>query len=119
MSNESKASDVLNDAELNTVLNSETARISWLELQPQFARGQVVQVQAGTDLVQVARELIRDNTARFQAWVDAGQVAAVSNAQAQAWYDAQAEVWAVVVAPWVLVQAPPGQTSNPSPGQSG
>lgn len=105
MNTESKARDSLTDSELNTVLNTETARINWLELQPQFARGQVVQVQTGTDLVQVARELIRDNTARFQTWVDDGQVAGVSNAQAQAWYDAKADVWAVVVAPWVLVQA--------------
>lgn len=96
----------LTDEELNAVLNTETARISWLELQPQFARGQVVRVQPGTDLIQVARELIRDNKAQFQAWVDADIVAGVSNEQAQSWYDHQTEVWAVVVAPWVLVQAP-------------
>lgn len=94
----------LTDEELNAVLNTETARISWLELQPQFARGQVIQVQAGTDLIQVARHLIRDDKARFQAWVDQGVVAGVSNDQAQQWYDQKSDVWAVVVAPWVLVQ---------------
>lgn len=95
----------LSDEELNAVLNTETARISWLELQPQFARGQVVQVQLGTDLIQVARELIRDNKERFQAWVDAGVVGGVSDEQAQTWHDNNCDVWAVVVAPWVLVQA--------------
>ena len=95
----------LTDEELNAVLNTETARISWLELQLQFARGQVVQVHSGLDLIQVARELIRDNKVQFQAWLDAGRIEGVSNDQARQWHDDQADVWAVVVAPWVLVQA--------------
>ncbi|MEX1056495.1 MAG: DUF2288 family protein [Natronospirillum sp.] len=100
----SKAKHTLTDEELNTVLNTETARISWLELQPQFARGHVILVQPSIDLIHVARELIRDHKAQFQAWLDDGQIAGVTNAQAQTWYDTQAEVWAVVVAPWVLIQ---------------
>lgn len=95
----------LTDDEFNAVLNTETARINWLELQPHFARGQVIQVADNLDLVAVARELVRDNKAQFEAWTEQGQVAGVSNEQAQAWYDQKADVWAVVVAPWVLVQA--------------
>lgn len=95
----------LTDDELNAVLNTETARINWLELQPHFARGQVIQVDPELDLVAVAKELVRDNKAQFETWTERGQVAGVSNEQAQAWYDQKADVWAVVVAPWVLVQA--------------
>ncbi|MCH8550970.1 MAG: DUF2288 domain-containing protein [Natronospirillum sp.] len=97
----------LTDDELNAVLNTETARINWLELQPNFARGQVIHVADNLDLVAVAREMIRDNKAQFEAWTEQGQVAGVSNEQAQAWYDQKADVWAVVVAPWVLVQSTP------------
>ena len=101
MSNERRQ---LTDDELNAVLNTETARINWLELQPHFARGQVIHVADTLDLVAVARELVRDNKAQFESWTDQGQVAGVSNEQAQAWFDRKADVWAVVVAPWVLVQ---------------
>jgi hypothetical protein len=37
--------------------------------------------------------------------MDAGQIARVSDAQALAWYESDADVWAVVVRPYVLVQA--------------
>ncbi len=37
-------------------------------------------------------------------WMQAGQIARVTDAQALAWYDADADVWAVVVRPYVLVQ---------------
>ncbi|MFC3852083.1 DUF2288 domain-containing protein [Salinispirillum marinum] len=94
----------LNDTELTAVLNQQAARISWAELQPYFARGQVIVVQPGLDLITVGRELIRDNTATFKAWTDAEQVTGVSNEQAQIWYDQNAELWALVIAPWVLVQ---------------
>lgn len=94
----------LTDDELNAVLNTETARINWLELQPHFARGQVIHVADSLDLVAVARELVRDNKARFESWTGEGLVGGVSNEQAQTWYDRKADVWAVVVAPWVLVQ---------------
>ena len=40
----------------------------------------------------------------FQQWIDAGEVAPVSDQQALAWYEANEELWAVVAAPWVLVQ---------------
>ncbi len=36
--------------------------------------------------------------------MEAGQIARVTDAQALAWYEADAEVWAVVARPYVLVQ---------------
>jgi hypothetical protein len=38
-------------------------------------------------------------------WLEAGQIARVSDEQALAWYEADADVWAVVARPYVLVQA--------------
>lgn len=83
----------------------QTARIRWHELQTHYARGAVVLVAPELDLVEVAVQLGLDNAARFQAWIDDGKVAAPGEAQARAWYDANAELWAVVAAPWVLVQS--------------
>jgi hypothetical protein len=45
-----------------------------------------------------------DNTAQFQQWITAGSVAVVTDEQAMAWYEANQQLWAVVAAPWVLVQ---------------
>ncbi len=86
-------------------LNQETARIAWRELQRFFARGVTVAVVPELDLLAVASEIARDNKTAVAAWMQAGQVGVVSDLLAQQWLDADAEVWSVVVKPWVLVQA--------------
>ncbi len=85
-------------------LNQETARIPWRELQRFFARGVTVAVEPELDLLAVASEIAGDNKAAVAAWMQAGQVGVVSDLLAQQWLDADAEVWSVVVKPWVLVQ---------------
>ena len=90
--------------ELKAKLNLETSRVHWHELQTYFARGQVVRVSPDLDLLDVAAELAADNKQRFAHWMEKGQVGDVAPETAQAWYDRNAELWAVVVAPWVLVQ---------------
>ncbi len=89
---------------LRAQYHGQTARIRWHELQAAFARGSVIGVAAGLDLVEVAVQLGLDNTAQFERWISAGSVAPVSGDQALAWYDANQELWAVVAPPWVLVQ---------------
>lgn len=89
---------------LRAQYHGQTARIRWHELQSSFARGSVIGVAAGLDLVEVAVQLGLDNTAQFERWISAGSVAPVSDEQALAWYDANQELWAVVAPPWVLVQ---------------
>lgn len=93
-----------NHDEIKARLNLETSRIHWHELQTYFARGQVVRVSMPLDLLDVASELTADNRARFEQWLASGDVGDVSPDLARAWYDTNAELWAVVVAPWVLVQ---------------
>ena len=92
--------------------HSQTARIHWHELQKPYARGAVVQVAPGLNLVDVAVQLGMDNTAAFQRWIAAGDVAAVSDDQAREWYNQNTELWAVVAAPWVLVQLFAGQSGD-------
>lgn len=82
----------------------QTARIRWHELQTYYAHGSVIVVSPELDLVDVAVQLGLDNTDSFQRWIAAGEVAGVSDEQALAWYEANALLWAVVAAPWVLVQ---------------
>ncbi len=90
--------------ELKTRLNLETSQICWRDLQTYYARGHVVRVAPGLDLLDVGAELAADNKAQFEAWMAADQVGEVAPELAQAWYDRNAELWAVVIAPWVLVQ---------------
>lgn len=90
--------------EIKAKLNLETSRIHWHELQTYYARGQVVRVSPELDLLNVAAQLTADNKAQFEQWLSAGQVGEVSPDLGRAWYDRNAELWAVVIAPWVLVQ---------------
>lgn len=90
--------------ELKKKLNLETSRINWHDLQVYYARGHVVKVSAELDLLDVAAELAADNTERFQQWMADGRVGEVAPDLARGWYDKNTELWAVVIAPWVLVQ---------------
>jgi hypothetical protein len=85
-------------------LNLETSRIAWRELQRFFASGAALFVNAELDLVEVALQFSLDNRAQVERWLLTQKVGKVTDAQALAWNDADAQVWAVVVSPWVLVQ---------------
>ena len=91
--------------ELEQEINLQTAQIPWRELQRFFASGNAVAVDASLDLTQVAAQIVADNAAQIKTWMDAGLVDAVKGTQAQEWYEQNALVWAVVIKPWVLVQA--------------
>lgn len=86
-------------------VNLETSRIAWKELQRFFASGSAVAVSAELDLVEVAFQISEDNKAQVEQWLAAGQIGQVTDEQALAWYEADADVWAVVVSPYVLVQS--------------
>jgi hypothetical protein len=94
------------EALLRREFHGQTARIAWRDLQLHYAHGSVVRVSPGLDLVEVAVQLGLDNARCFASWTEHGQVAPVSDAEALAWYEADALLWAVVAAPWVLVQEP-------------
>jgi hypothetical protein len=89
---------------LRTKVNMETSRIHWKELQRFFASGVAVEVNSKLDLVEVAFQMHSDNKAQFKTWLTTGMLGKVTDEQALAWLAADAEVWAVVVSPWVLVQ---------------
>ncbi len=85
-------------------VNLETSKISWKELERFFARGMAVFVASSLDLVDVAYQFSIDNKIQVEQWLRNDQVALVSDQQALKWLESNAEVWAVVVKPWILVQ---------------
>ncbi len=87
-----------------TKVNLETARIAWRELQRYFASGAAIYVSPDLDLVEVAYQVSADNKAQVEQWMQAGQVTRVTDEQALKWYEADSDMWAVVVSPYVLVQ---------------
>ena len=85
-------------------LLEQTARISWHELQPHYARGALVLVAEDMDLVETAVQLRLDNKQQFEAWMAEGKVGGVPDELGQQLFEENPDLWAVVVAPWVLVQ---------------
>ena len=98
-------SETPDNQELIARLNSETAKINWHELQKHYALGNVLTVAEGGDLIQVAIALHQDNSAQIQQWLDEKVVLEVSDQQALAWYESNTTVWALVIPPFILVQA--------------
>jgi hypothetical protein len=85
-------------------INQETSRIAWKELQRFFASGAALLVASDLDLVEVAFQLSEDNKQQVTQWLSGGKIGKVTDEQALAWYAADADVWAVVVSPYVLIQ---------------
>jgi hypothetical protein len=92
------------DAELRDKVNRETARLPWSELLKHFAQGNVVWVADELDLVDVAVRIAHDDKESIGAWMNTGQIAKVSDQQCQEWIAADANLWASVVSPFILVQ---------------
>lgn len=89
---------------LRAQLNNETGKLSWKELERHFARGVVIRVERGLDLVEVAARIARDDKASVERWMKEGRIARASTEDAADWNERQPIFWAVVTAPWVLVQ---------------
>lgn len=85
-------------------LLGETAAITWQELQPTFARGALLWVDATHDLIEVAQALAQNDQVKVAAWLAAGVLSKVDDSRAEDLLSREPELWAVVVAPWVLAQ---------------
>lgn len=86
-------------------LNLETSRISWEELQRFYASGSAIFVSDTLDLIDTAIQISKDNKEQVLHWMKTGLVRPVTDEQHAEWQGADAEVWAVVVRPYVLVQS--------------
>lgn len=102
---DAQSPDQLPEDDIWARLASETAQIEWGELERFFARGQVVEVSGELDLVEVAMHVVKDDRLAVDRWMQQGQFGLLNSDNARAWASGEHELWAVVVAPWVLVQA--------------
>lgn len=98
--------------ELRQQLNMETGKLSWKELQPHVARGVVIKVAPGLDLVEVATKFVRDEMHAVAVWLENGSVTRTTDDDLRQWSDTQPIFWAVVAAPWVLAQEIADLSSN-------
>jgi hypothetical protein len=89
---------------LRAKINAETGQLGWKELERHFARGVVIKVQRGLDLVDVAARIAQDDKSVVERWLNEGRIARASAEDAADWNERQPMFWAVVTAPWVLVQ---------------
>lgn len=85
-------------------LLGETARISWSELEPLFARGVLLRVAQQLDLVSVAEAIASDAKQEVAQWLASGLLERLQAQEAAAYVERDPALWAVVVSPWVLVQ---------------
>lgn len=85
-------------------LLSQTAKISWQELERYFAAGKVILVDSSLDLIAVGTALIDDDTKLFTEWTERKLVKPVDDQQAKEYAASSPTFWASVVAPWVLIQ---------------
>ena len=102
----------LNAKELRQKILLETAPMGWPELARWFARGMVVIAEPGLDLVEAAACLAENDQQRLQGWIEAGSIHRALDADARRWHAAEQRFWAVVVAPWVLVQEIAGEADQ-------
>ncbi len=92
------------DEELRTHLHGETSKLPWTDLEKIFARGVIFKVATGTDILDVAIVMSRDDKDALQQMIDAKKVSGAEIEDAKKWHESSASLWTVVVAPWVLVQ---------------
>ncbi|GIZ11303.1 hypothetical protein NCCP436_07190 [Pseudomonas sp. NCCP-436] len=85
-------------------LLGETAAIRWQELQPFFARGALLWVDGQADLIAVAQAVASDDRDQVAEWMAQGVLGRLEDGRAEDLLQRDPQLWAVVVAPWVLVQ---------------
>ena len=92
------------DEELRAHLHGETSKLPWSELEKHFARGVVIKVEKGLDILDVAIVIARDDKDSLKVWLDDKKVMNAEIEDAKKWHDTSASLWSVVVAPFILVQ---------------
>jgi hypothetical protein len=85
-------------------LNLETAKIGWQELQRFFAQGLIVVVDSELDLLDIAGKFVTNDSDSVESLLSDGRVYRAETEDAKKWNTVNGDFWAVVVAPWVLVQ---------------
>lgn len=86
------------------LLNAQTGNLTWPELARHFARGVVICVDPSEDLIDVAESLVTDALEAIERLHCLGKLRRATDEDAIRWQQEEPIFWAVVVAPWVVVQ---------------
>ena len=92
------------DQEDMTDMHGQTAQLAWSELARFFAAGKVLFIAPELNLVEVAAAVSADDTEQVSKWLELQQLSSVNDQQAADWQQSDQLMWAVVTAPWVLIQ---------------
>ena len=109
--NQEHATNKLDREQLRQKLNLESGQIGWSELQRHFARGAIIAINPELDLVEVALKFSEDDRSEIEGWLASGQIKRADDEHARHWNQNETLFWAIVIAPWILVQEQ-GQTTN-------
>lgn len=101
-----RVADNIDDVDLSDLINGQTGKVTWPEIERLFAKGALVKVSGRLDLVDVAQAIIDDDKALVEGWMDVGDVAGPTVDDARSWQQSGRPLWAVVAPPWVLIQEP-------------
>lgn len=85
-------------------LNLETASITWKELQICFAQGKLLITDSKADLIEVATIVAENDTNKLQSIIETGKIFFATPKWIKNHCDDSTNLWAVVVAPYVIAQ---------------
>ncbi len=90
--------------ELFAKLNGETAIVAWQEIERFFAKGNLLLVEKGVDLINCAADMSMDNGAEIGKLINEEKIQAMPVEFVKANCKPDTEFWTVVVAPYILAQ---------------
>lgn len=92
------------DEELRAHLHGETSKLPWVDLEKHFARGVMFKVEKGTDILDVAIIMSRDDKDSLEKLINDKKVQGAEIEDAKKWHETGASLWTIVIAPFILVQ---------------
>jgi hypothetical protein len=89
---------------LDQKLNMETAKLSWRELEVFFAKGTLLQVALGEDLIATAELIATNNQSELEKLIVDKKIEFATPEWIRSNCQPTTELWTLVVAPYVLCQ---------------
>ncbi len=93
-----------NEELLKHELNGQAGKITWPELEKHFARGVLIKVANDLDLIEVALSISKDDKQSINTLLTENKIQHATIEDAKLWVETQPHFWAIVIAPWVLIQ---------------
>lgn len=85
-------------------LNGETAIVAWKEIERFFAKGNVLLIEQGVDLIQCAADMSMDNEKEIGKLIKEEKIQSMPIEFVKENCKPETEFWSVVVAPYILAQ---------------